>query len=659
MKKRLISIICALTLCLSVLGGCGEETTNDGVTKVSFDGTHVFTATDTEDYIVKDGATDYSIVIPAADRVTKYAKKGATELITFFKQATGLTLNLIYEEGEGFTHDASKKYISIGYTKMFESSGLTAPASVLKSQGARIVTLGKTIYMFGGGDQGNLYAVYDFLSLTLNYEYYHGDTWTIDEGVTELKLKNFDVTDVPDMEVRSTFWGYVSMNSDYGYRFRAPSEAYIMPVGDVERGASRTTFHNTSEIFVNGEKEWYSDNGEQLCYTAHGDDDSYERMVERGAYVLERSLIDYPREQYPNYKLFTISMEDNSGTCGCSACRAAKEKYTQDSGAVIKFCNDVMAAVNEWWDLPENEPYKRENFYLMFFAYGSFVNAPTVKNAEGKYEPAHRDCALRDDVGAYLAANNINYFKSIYDEANATQRENVLAWFDIAPATFLWLYQINFSFYPSMFDTYRHFNAEGYNFYASGKPLIFQNQATFNAKDVTAFQGLNVYLESKLSWNSSLDSDELTENWFKAMFGAASDVMRRLFLEERVYTTSMYEKLGTLDSFSFLVTVNRSDCWPLPVLNRWLDLLDEAREINRQINYKNNPEAYELIETHIDKEFVFPGYCLLLCYSKEEAGPRFVETVKRFKSKPDLFSGYVVDQSASRISSVWADLDVD
>ena len=54
------------------------------------------------------------------------------------------------------------------------------------------------MYIVGGSDNGVLYGVYDFLKVNFGYEQYYKDCFDIDTGVTDLPLKNYNITDIPD-----------------------------------------------------------------------------------------------------------------------------------------------------------------------------------------------------------------------------------------------------------------------------------------------------------------------------------------------------------------------------------------------------------------------------------------------------------------------------
>ncbi|MBO5714365.1 MAG: hypothetical protein J6R83_02955, partial [Clostridia bacterium] len=240
MKKRIISLIFALILCCSFLVGCGDDGPNG---KLTYQGTHVFTAPELEDYIVQDGKTDYRILAPA--KFDTHTKMAYVELQTFFKQATGINLVVDFETGEGVSHNPNLKYISIGQTKLLESANLNGDDNAendydlktLTKDGARIITKDKTIYIFGGKSQGDVNAVYDFLSIMFDYEYYYHNCWEINEGVLNAKLRDFNVTDIPDFLHRNLGWSAVSNSyNNMAYRMRRSLTDSMVGIGDVANG---------------------------------------------------------------------------------------------------------------------------------------------------------------------------------------------------------------------------------------------------------------------------------------------------------------------------------------------------------------------------------------------------------------------------------------
>lgn len=676
MKKRIFSLLIALVLCCSFFVGCGEEEAT--ATKRSYNGTHILTATETEEYMVKDGKTDYRILIPSD--FDTHTKMASSELQTFFKQATGITLIIDFETGEGVTHTADAKYISIGDTKMLESANFNGDditendydKEKLTKDGLRILTKDKTVYLIGGESTGTVNAVYDFLQIMFNYEFYFFDCWEIDEGVLNAKLLNFNVTDIPDIVHRNAPWSAINNSYDnFRYRARNSMTDCMLAIGDIEHGYTRTTFHNTSEILPPAapttEGEWLSDNGDQLCYTAHGDPDSYQRMVERTVKVVIDCMKDQKVGTKPNLKVFTISHEDNGAICGCAACLSEKTKYGAASGSVILFLNNVMTLLHEKMDEalasdPEGaKSWVRKDMYCVYFAYGSFVRAPSAEIDEetGKYVPVHSELTFHPQLGTYFAINNLDYANDIYYHSNNSARKNMEVTFDLANIQVLWTYNVNFSNYLEPVNSFNFFNTNGYSFLASGNAFYMYNQANFNQPGLTSFQTLKIYLDSKCFWDSSLDTEQLTLNYFEAMFGETKDIMMRLWNEERNYDDMLMDKTTQREAFSFMRTINRAEWWPAHMLIRWMALCEEAMEVAEKAYKNTDPEKYEQILYHIEQEYVMPCYYLAYLHKKDVVGEKWVDAAKFLKyTAADKLPTYCINQSGASLNKDWRNLVV-
>lgn len=631
MKKTLITCLMAIVMGFTAFVGCKEEDSssdNSSNTQTTLEGTlHDFTMSETDEYMVRNGRTEYALVL--SETANSFERTGRDEFVTLFKQATGINIRVLQESGDGFTHSENTKYISLGNTKLLQSSGLEIDYDELGSQGVRIITKDKSVYLVGGGYQGALYAVYDFMQLMFNFEAYYHDCWVIDEEVENLKLYNFDVTDVPDVEMRCTGWGPLMKNyNNVAYRFRMPYDYvnYLLPVGDVEHGEARQVIHNISELLPKayGRTEWYQDGGTQLCFTAHGNAEAYDEMVDRLAYVIEQCLMFYPRESYPNYNAATISIEDSADVCSCASCLEAKSKYGANSGAVIVLCNKVMEKLSAWMSLPENEPYAREDFNLLFLAYWAYGESPThYDEAQGKYVVNHPDCTMLDNVGAfYCVDENFSTYFDVYHETGKKGRDVAGGWFDIAPVIYLYTYTSNMHEYLGMNDTYAFFSSSGYQYFVQGNVRYWFNQGSRDSYDLTAFSGLKMFLDYKLQWNSSLDSDKLTEEWFEAMYKDAAPIMKRLFNAEREHVRAIFEQEGLLYEFTMKFWLDQSHFWSIPQLRGWLAICDEANALIEEKYKEADPALYEQTKFHIDLEWASPAYYLMKCFGSQNGLPK-------------------------------------
>ena len=173
MKKicsRILSILLSATVVFGLVSCKKEEVPVDPTEKLStYQGTHIYTAPDTSDYLVQNGKSDYVVVIP--ENASDYVVSAQEEFVHLFEKATDIQLRKATDTG--LTHNASAKYISIGETTLLSSSGITLDKAQLGQDGGRVVTKDKSVYICGGADTGTLFMVYTFMNITFNYETYY------------------------------------------------------------------------------------------------------------------------------------------------------------------------------------------------------------------------------------------------------------------------------------------------------------------------------------------------------------------------------------------------------------------------------------------------------------------------------------------------------
>ncbi|MBQ9756760.1 MAG: hypothetical protein IJV99_04095, partial [Clostridia bacterium] len=184
-----LSVITALS-CFALVG-CSKES------KSSSDPNHYRKVVETQEWLVKEAKTDYSILISAdADDNIVTASR---ELQTLFKEATGITLNILTDDAVTYSKDG--KFLSIGKNKASNAVGLVADKSKIKAQGFYIKTVDNSIFMIGGTSLGSLYSVYEFLSIQFGFEHYFTDVYYIDKNVTDISFNLYDVREITDIDV--------------------------------------------------------------------------------------------------------------------------------------------------------------------------------------------------------------------------------------------------------------------------------------------------------------------------------------------------------------------------------------------------------------------------------------------------------------------------
>ncbi len=619
--KRVISLGLGTILTVSMLlfSACkADEETNvektPPIEKVTYVGTHDYTAVETTVDMVKDGRSDYTIIVPANMSADIISAKN--EFVYLFKKATGITLN--YKSDAGLSHNDSQKYISIGDTTLFQTSGITLNKAELKLDGVRIITEGNTVYLLGGSDSGVLNAVYTFMQVVFNFDCYYKDCYEIDTNVKNLKLKDFNITDIPDVDYRVPNFGILTdadLTSDYDHsmyqermRTRGSIAGPCLPIyEEYDCVGSSMTFHNSLTYIPRaqfGEHPWYSSQGNQVCYTAGGDEAEFEELATVCARKITDSLKKYDPVNYPQKTVATMSMEDNNETCQCEACAANTKKYGSETASVILLLNRVCEKVRVWMEDSENAAYKREDFHVIFFAYHTFILAPThLDETTGNYV-FNEDLTMDPMLGVYAAINNMNYTQELYAATNDRARENLQAWYDVTECMYLWTYSLNYAYEAYMYDVFNFYNSEFYQFVAANRTQYFFNQGDEGQTGAALnWQTLATYLNSKLMWDSSLDSGKLMDKFFNAMYKDAAPIMKELFTQMRLQAASAY----TGDSYDSAVgaRVNYPELWPLNMLKSWIGKVDVA--LVKVEKYKQIDEnLYNSLVTHIEIEGISP-----------------------------------------------------
>ena len=448
--KKLFSSLIVLMLCLSfAIGaiGCGDEGETGELTQPYSvwepETTHIRTAPDIEGkYIVKDGKSDYSIVLPTEFKTNKYYATAKEELILFMKRATGITLSASYDVDSNGTkeHNANQHYISIGDTNLFKTSGITAQEfdrESLFGDGYRIITKDNNIYILADSAKGLMYGVYGFLEITLNFEYYYRNCYDLDTNVLNMPLKNFDVKEIPDVPYRGTPNGtafssnggssrvtvseqnagleqqdFENASLRFRYNYGSVSGCLIPTYQHWDMSSNKSVYHNTSELFsgnLNTAKEvfdacekwpnftqisdyytleeltkhsskWDASNGVQWCFTARGDEEALDALALWTAIKMEYSLMMYPNSTHGDVVTLAITGEDSGSCCDCSACQ---EAFLVDGnsyqGGIIRLCNKVVNILKEWQRDPRNADYSRgDKLNIIYFAYAGTEDPPAI-----------------------------------------------------------------------------------------------------------------------------------------------------------------------------------------------------------------------------------------------------------------------------------------
>lgn len=590
--KKLICLLIALIMCTSFVG-CQKDG-DDQSLKIGIDsigeyknGIHNFSVSSTNHEFIKNGKTDYVIVLPAES--TENEEYAAQEFNTFLYMSVGTTMPIVKDDALNVNQNS--KCIVIGQTK-YTISNVPIRYSELSECGYRIKTVGNCIYLCGATDLGTVYSVYCFMEKVFGYRFYAVDEIKIDT-VTDLNLPNIDITDRPDFDYRSDNYGEIIRDATLVKRYRMTREAatYLF-----ERNCHNSFTVMPRDSYYYSHRDWYNKDGTQLCY-------SNDEMIDQYIENLKMFILDGGFD-----KIVLMGQEDNHSWCDCPDCTESKQIYGVDSAVVVKFANKVSREINSWIE----EEYPHENpMTFVVFAYYATNDAPVVFNeTTKKYEPVAPEMLFDENVGIRYAAP-MDYQKTFFDtEENKDYYEELVKWSAITDTIHYWSYSlyswelfVPFNSYSSMQTNYKVMLNNGVS-------CLFDQ--TKHMQGVSAgFSRLHAFVDCQLMWNVNLNVEDLIEEFFPAYFKDASIYMKKYFDELRVWYDYLYSTTDFGGGWGARVV--QEEFWKKPVLERWLSYTDSAKE---SIAYlmNDNPSLYKKLYNRIIQEELSIRYILIELY---------------------------------------------
>ncbi len=654
---KLITLILCAVMCLSCVAcNQGNSENPDEIIKVSHTGTHDISAKKTDSFLVKDGKTEYSILMPSNSG--KYLNVARTELITLFKRATGITLSFASDNNVA----SGKKYISLGETNLYnEKLNLTKDEysqTVLKTQGFIIKTVDDNIFILGGTDVGVINGVYKFLEIYFNYDYYYRNCIDIDTNVKNINFYDMDITDVPDIDNFFTDeyiylynrgkmqpMDYVAlgesaesdiyyMNHRSGSHFA--SSELLMPIHEqFDVNSKKAIIHNVLEYLPAGSvsQNCYAQGGEQLCYTAHGNQEDLNKMIEMCAEKIIFSLKNYTPDKYPLYNYVTFTIEDTTNICSCETC---KKEYAEIgySGNLIRFANKMAAKVQEWLDAQESETAEfhnayRENFKILIYAYFAYTDAPVDENNE----PLAEDLICNENLAVWhVSSRGVSAHADIYDEKWLGAEEQVAEWKVITQKSkCLWFWHnsgnvVNNGYFSDGFTIYSN------NFMSlmadANYQFIYAAHFYQGGGEPSAWQNALIYVQNKLRWDCNRDSDYYIRKYMDAMYKDASDTMYDLLQQERIYYANIVVDAKKDNNWGREIATKEN--FPYVVLKQWLDKCDKA--ISEIEPFKEKDEnLYNVIKQRIEMEAAAQLYRIIELYGSTEIRPFSNSVLQQYK----------------------------
>jgi len=516
------------------------------------------------------------------------------------------------------------RYLYIGQTRQAEYVGIQPSQAILGDSGYILKTVGDSYYLVGNTDYGSLYAVYGFLKNEFDYEYFTDDSFSLVKKDC-FSNTNYDVEIVPDIDFVMSNYGMVYYNKDTTVR-----ERYMMPErSDVFMTINGTiSTHNTLSLLPTSKygsyTDFYTDSLNDICFTAHGNQASFEAMTTAAA----NEIIEEFKSGCKT-SIMTLGQQDNNKTCECSACMAIYNQYGTHSAKAIIFCNSVLEKVYEWFDTVEGKSYKRD-FYILLLAYQKFVDAP-VEVINGNYV-LKDGLTVHPKFGVYLAPISCDFTVEVESKSDLANYIN--QWAVVANYFAFYSYDTNYHCYLTPFNSLESKHSLYLALDKVNCSIINESASHNDVAIPTGWSLLKIYLESQLRWDVNLDVDVYTEKYFEGVYGDAADTMLDIYNSYNSYWDSVQLKVkwGLLNSNvtnNHMLTNAHAFVWDKNNLLNWLNKYETAFADIEHLKTEN-PNEYDRISKYIKAERVSTLYLILEIYRDELSSTDFNKYIDAF-----------------------------
>ena len=643
--KRIFCMLLATVTAFTVFASCKD---NEGSSSSSSpSGNTEITLEYTKYPLVSGGTSEYKIV--TKDEVLYNEGLAQEELVDFFYEATGVTLETVSESEVQYSDEA--KWIILGETQFTEKAGVDF--ANIPQQGFTLKTVGSNLFVLGE-DYGLLYGVYEFLHQAFGFEFYAADAIALTRGVKDMKMPKFNFSDAPDILWRQPNYGAISSDIKTKQRFRMMAP-WITGQGNFVHNSFAEYFGSYSKDNPVHPEKYYSDSKTQLCYTAHGDAEALKAMQ---TIVVDRmkTLINNKYQNGEFIGSISFTHEDNNDWCTCESCSKMIEAYGTAAATVINFINPVAERIREW--LAEAWPGHEVN--IAVFAYLKTEQAP-VQLIDGKYVPARKLTAeelatvvdgkfngetvyqpkkneenyyvidesmyLEENVALFFAPLLANFHFDFNHTTNAGTMETIRKWHAISDKMYYWLYSTHFDNYLIWYDSFDSMQPL-YQMVKAYKGVYLFDQGRYNAGALTAFDMLKCYLNAKLAWDVDADYGKLINDFFENYFQDAAVPMRKYF--ESFRSWSEYLKENTNIPGQVQTSTANKKYWPKQILVQWEGYIEEAYKAIAPL--KNTDRAlHDTLYERIEKEGIAIRYHLYDLHADTYKPDERMELRQKFK----------------------------
>jgi len=445
------------------------------------------------DWLFRGGKSKYQIVVSTEASTSE--QTAAKELQQYIEQVSGVQLPI--------TSDlkASKRSIIVGYNERVEAlTGAQKPEKDDESFTYR--TVGHDLLIWGGSQRGTMYGVFTFLERELGIHWLTPKCTVVPKS-KEWKLPQLNRTEHPFIGYR--YSNYFVVNNVPEWSAHTRENMKWSPIKSNEYGDIEAYYGAHTMEWLVPVKEFFATHPEYFCMRDGKRYDGYGQLCLSNPDVLEicKTRMKQRMREHPEYRIYSLSQNDNFLFCQCEQCKAIEKQYGGHSGIIVWFVNQVADAVKD--EFPDK--------FIGTFAYQYSRQPPTgIKPRENV---VIRLCSIECCFAHPLDAGCPQNEKFMHD---------LKGWSTLAPHLFIWDYIVDYAQYMAPWP---NFQVLGPNIkvFGENKAIGIFEEAQYQSAGAE-FDEMKAWTVNQLLWNPEQDVDSLVNIFINGFYGkAASHIM--------------------------------------------------------------------------------------------------------------------------------------
>ena len=446
-------------------------------------------------WLFRNGKSDYQIVI-AAD-ASPSEQTAAKELQQYIEQMSGAKLPI--------TSDltTTNRSIFVGYNeRVANMTGARKPRK--NDEDFTYRTVGKDLLIWGGSARGTMYGVFTFLERELGIHWLTPKC-TVVPTYREWKMPRLNHSEAPFVKYR--YSNYFVARDVPQWSAHTRENMKWTPQSSSFGGMEAYYGAHTMEWLV-PVKEFFATHPEYFCLREGKRYDGYGQLCLSNPEVLEicKTRMAQRMRENPEYRIYSVSQNDNFRFCQCDKCKAIEDQYGGHSGLIVWFVNQVADAVKD--EFPDK--------FIGTFAYQYTRQPPTgIKPRENV---VIRLCSIECCFAHPLDAGC---------PQNEAFMRDLKGWSEIAPHLFIWDYIVDYAQYIAPWP---NFQVLGPNIkiFGDNKAIGIFEEAQYQSAGAE-FDEMKAWTVNQLLWNPEQNVDSLVSIFIKNYYGKAAPHVKEYY----------------------------------------------------------------------------------------------------------------------------------